>query len=213
MPGARQVDDVRMSAEGRQSEGRHDGTRDAEPEDSRTSERTSLFSARSAGAGLDAERLLLRHRTPRPARVKPTTTTTEASKPACPLTGLPTSGATVPQRPAMAVKVDNYPDGRPQAGLDKADIVFEEPVEGGITRYAAVFQCQDVGLIGPVRSARNIDIGILGQLGNPLIAHVGGINPVLANLNASPIVNVDLGFLAGIMIHPAGQVAPDSDYT
>ena len=93
----------------------------------------------------------------------------------------------------MAVKIDNYPDGRPQAGLDKADIVFEEPVEGGITRYAAVFQCQNVALIGPVRSARNIDIGILGQLGNPLEAHVGGINPVLANIDASPIVNVDLG--------------------
>ena len=79
--------------------------------------------------------------------------------------------------------------------MDKADIVFEEPVEGGITRYAAVFQCQDVALVGPVRSARNIDIGILGQLGTPLEVHVGGINPVLANLNASPIVNVDLGNL------------------
>ena len=68
----------------------------------------------------------------------------------------------------MAVKIDNYPAGRPQSGLDKADIIFEEPVEGGITRYAAVFQCQDAPLIGPVRSARNIDIGILGQLGQPV---------------------------------------------
>ena len=42
----------------------------------------------------------------------------------------------------MAVKIDNYPAGRPQSGLDKADIIFEEPVEGGITRFAAVFQCQ-----------------------------------------------------------------------
>src|SRR5579864_967344 len=126
-------------------------------------------------------------------KVKPTTTTTAAPKPTCPLNGLPAPNATVPQRPAMAVKIDNYPNGRPQAGLDKADIVFEEPVEGGITRYAAVFQCQDAALIGPARSARNIDIGILGQLGSPLLAHVGGINPVLANINASPIVNVDLG--------------------
>jgi hypothetical protein len=70
-----------------------------------------------------------------------------------------------------------------------------------------------VALVGPVRSARNIDIGILGQLGTPLEVHVGGINPVLANLSASPIVNVDLGFLGSIMIHPPGQVAPDSDYT
>ena len=113
----------------------------------------------------------------------------------------------------MAVKIDNYPAGRPQSGLDKADIIFEEPVEGGITRFAAVFQCQDAALIGPVRSARNIDIGILGQLGNPLLAHVGGINPVIANINASPIVNVDIGSSQSLMIHPAGHVAPDSDYT
>jgi Protein of unknown function (DUF3048) N-terminal domain/Protein of unknown function (DUF3048) C-terminal domain len=148
------------------------------------------------------------------AKPKPTTTTAPAAPaPACPLTGLPAPGGAVPQRPAMAVKIDNYPAGRPQSGLDKADIVFEEPVEGGITRYAAVFQCQDVALVGPVRSARNIDIGILGQLGNPLEAHVGGINPVLANINASPIVNVDLGASNSLMIHPPGKVAPDSDYT
>ena len=144
---------------------------------------------------------------------KPTTTTTTAPAPPCPLTGEPAPGGAVPQRPAMAVKIDNYPAGRPQSGLDKADIIFEEPVEGGITRFAAVFQCQNVALIGPVRSARNIDIGILGQLGNPLIAHVGGIDPVLANIDASPIVNVDIGASNSLMIHPPGKVPPDADYT
>jgi hypothetical protein len=142
-----------------------------------------------------------------------TTTTTTAPPPTCPLTGAAAPMGGVPQRPAMAVKIDNYPDGRPQSGLDKADVVFEEPVEGGITRFAAVFQCNDAGLIGPVRSARNIDIGILGQLGNPLLAHVGGINPVLANIDASPLVNVDLGASDALMIHPAGRVSPDADFT
>ncbi len=150
-----------------------------------------------------------------PPTTKPTTTTTttDAPAPACPLTGVPAPGGAVPQRPAMAVKIDNYPAGRPQAGLDQADIVFEEPVEGGITRYAAVFQCQNAALIGPARSARNIDIGILGQLGNPLEAHVGGIDPVIANIDASPIVNVDLGSSDSLMIHPAGRVSPDADFT
>jgi hypothetical protein len=148
-----------------------------------------------------------------PPKPKPTTTTTKAPGPVCPLTGVPAPGGSVPQRPAMAVKIDNYPSGRPQSGLNQADIVFEEPVEGGITRYAAVFQCQNVALIGPVRSARNIDIGILGQLGNPLLAHVGGIDPVIANIDASPIVNVDIGNSESLMIHPAGHVPPDSDYT
>ncbi len=164
-----------------------------------------LLSACSSGAHTDAA-------PPKP-KPKPTTTTTSAPPPVCPLTGVPAPGGSIPQRPAMAVKIDNYPSGRPQSGLDKADIVFEEPVEGGITRYAAVFQCQDAALIGPVRSARNIDIGILGQLGNPLEAHVGGINPVIANINASPIVNVDLGDNGALMIHPPGTVAPDSTYT
>ena len=139
------------------------------------------------------------------------TTTTAAPKPTCPLNGLATPA--VPQQPAMAVKIDNYPAARPQSGLNQADIIFEEPVEGGITRYAAVFQCQNVALIGPVRSARNIDIGILGQLGNPLEAHVGGINPVIANIDASPIVNVDLGASDSLMIHPPGRASPDADFT
>ncbi len=165
-----------------------------------------LLSACSSGAHTDAA-------PPKP-KAKPTTTTTTTAPPQlCPLTGEPAPGGTVPQRPAMAVKIDNYPAGRPQSGMDKADIVFEEPVEGGITRYAAVFQCQDAALIGPVRSARNIDIGILGQFGNPLEAHVGGINPVIANINASPVVNVDIGNNGALMIHPPGHVPPDSDYT
>jgi hypothetical protein len=152
------------------------------------------------------------------AAARTTTTSTTAAPPAaptCPLTGTPVpGGGAVPQRPALAVKVDNYPDARPQSGLDKADIVFEEPVEGGITRYAAVFQCQEAtGLVGPVRSARNIDIGILGQLGTPLEVHVGGINPVLANIDASPIVNVDLGDNGSIITNPAGREAPYDTYS
>jgi hypothetical protein len=113
----------------------------------------------------------------------------------------------------MAVKVDNYPAARPQSGLEKADVVFEQPVEGGITRYVAVFQCSDASLIGPVRSARNIDVGILGQFGRPLLAHVGGIDPVIRNIVASPIVNVDLGQSRSLVIQHAGRVAPYATYT
>jgi hypothetical protein len=142
------------------------------------------------------------------------TTTTAPAAPTCPLTGQPVpGGGAIPQRPALGVKVDNYPDARPQSGLDKADVIFEEPVEGGITRYVAVFQCQDAPLVGPVRSARNIDIGILGQLGSPLEVHVGGIDPVLANLNASPIVNADLGDYGSIITNPPGRYAPYDTYS
>jgi hypothetical protein len=143
-----------------------------------------------------------------------TTTTTAVPVATCPLTGsaVPGGGA-VPQRTALAVKVDNYPDARPQSGLDRADVIFEEPVEGGITRYAVVFQCQDAPIVGPVRSARNIDIGILGELGTPIEAHVGGIDPVLANIDASPVVNLDLGQNGNIESHPAGREAPYDTYS
>ena len=148
-----------------------------------------------------------------------TTTTAKAAAAAdtttalCPLTGAPVpGGGPVPARTALAVKVDNYPDARPQSGLDKADIIFEEPVEGGITRYVAVFQCQGAPLVGPIRSARNIDIGILGQLGSPIIAHVGGITPVLENIENSPLVNLDVGAYSSVAQHPAGRVAPYDTY-
>ena len=77
--------------------------------------------------------------------------------PICPLTGLRATGDAVPARPALAVKIENSPLARPQAGLNDADIVYEEPVEGGITRFIALYQCADVDRLGPVRSARTTD--------------------------------------------------------
>ena len=75
-----------------------------------------------------------------------------AKPPTCPLTGVAPHHA-VPDRPALAIKVENLPEARPQAGLERADIVYEEPVEGGITRFIVVYQCQDSKRIGPVRSS------------------------------------------------------------
>jgi len=140
-------------------------------------------------------------------------TATAAHGPDCPLTGLPAPGGAVPQRSALAVKVDNYPTARPQSGLTAADIVFEEPVEGRITRYVAVFQCHGTSTVGPIRSARNIDIGILGQLGHPLLVHVGGIAPVLADIHASPLDDFELWDYTSIIQHPVGRVAPYDTYT
>src|SRR5258707_6884131 len=78
--------------------------------------------------------------------------------PIAPLTGLVVArGSPLLMRPALAVKIENTPDARPQSGLEKADIVVEEQVEGGITRFIAIFQSQDARVIGPVRSARPED--------------------------------------------------------
>lgn len=72
----------------------------------------------------------------------------------CPLTGQEAPDGVDLRRPAIAVKVENPPEARPQSGLEHADVVVEERVEGGITRFLAVFHCDDAGRVGPIRSAR-----------------------------------------------------------
>jgi hypothetical protein len=125
-------------------------------------------------------------------------TTTTTVKPAhhqavCPLTGERPPSGHVPQRPALAVKVENLPAARPQWGLDKADIVFEEPVEGGITRFIAVYQCQDASRIEPVRSGRFVDVQILEPLGKVLFAYSGAIQPVIDQIDSSGSLLEDVG--------------------
>jgi hypothetical protein len=95
------------------------------------------------------------------------------------LTGkLPAHGS-APDRPALAIKVENLPEARPQAGLDKADIVYEEPVEGGITRFIVIFYCQGAARVGPVRSARLTDPPILLQFGqHTLLGYAGAAGKV-----------------------------------
>jgi hypothetical protein len=112
--------------------------------------------------------------------------------PRCPLTGLEPPGGQVPKRAALAVKVENLPQARPQWGLDKADIVFEEPVEGGITRFIAVFQCQSADRVEPVRSARLVDPKILEPLGRMLIAYSGAIQPAIGEIDSKTSLLSDL---------------------
>lgn len=77
----------------------------------------------------------------------------------------------------LGVMVENHTDSRPQAGLYAADTIYEAVAEGGITRFLAVFYCQDAGRVGPVRSARTYFIDMMSEYGNyPLYAHVGGAN-------------------------------------
>lgn len=86
-------------------------------------------------------------------------------EPVCPLTGAPAPGGKIPDRAALAVKVENLPETRPQYGLSTADLVYEEPVEGGITRFIVIYHCEDAPRIEPVRSARTTDPQVLVQLG------------------------------------------------
>ncbi len=90
-----------------------------------------------------------------------------------PLTGQP--GMTA-DHPALAVKVENSEEARPQVGLDAADLVFEELVEGGITRYVAIFHSTMPPLVLPVRSIRPMDGPIACWTGG-LMVYSGGQAP------------------------------------
>lgn len=94
-----------------------------------------------------------------------------------PLTGQP--GAS-PDRPAAVVKIDNGPAAAPQTGLNAADVVVEEEVEGGVTRFAAVFHSTP-SIVGPVRSGRSTDVALLGGLGRPLFLY-SGANEVMQGI-------------------------------
>jgi hypothetical protein len=75
--------------------------------------------------------------------------------------------------PSLAAKIDNHPDARPQQGLEHTDIVFEELVEGGLTRYVAVWHSDVPAEIGPIRSIRPMDPDIISPLGG-IVAYSGG---------------------------------------
>jgi hypothetical protein len=88
-----------------------------------------------------------------------------------PLTGVEVEA--VPARPALAVKIENSVAARPQSGLNAADVVWEQVVEGGITRFVAVFHSTLPPDIGPIRSVRPMDAAITGPL-KGLFAFSGG---------------------------------------
>jgi hypothetical protein len=113
------------------------------------------------------------------------------------------------QHRPLGVMIENHEDARPQSGISSADVVYEAVAEGAITRFLAVFYCQDPGVIGPVRSARTYFVDFISEYGDfPLYAHVGGANTpgpadALGQINdydwfmyndINEISNGDLGF-------------------
>jgi len=88
--------------------------------------------------------------------------------------------------PVLAVKIDDTNAAHPQIGLEDAEIVYIEQVEGGLTRLAAIFSTVIPQRVGPVRSARISDIDILSQFGRVAFAYSGAqrkLLPVIAAAN------------------------------
>lgn len=136
---------------------------------------------------------------------KETTTTLPPKLPA-PLTGEEVDRA-VAERPAVAVKVDNTKSGRPQAGLDQADVIFEERVEGGVTRLVAIFQSKDADLVGPLRSIRPTDPTLIWPFGG-VFAFSDGVPQVVGLMKDIPVRAVYEMQGAGPFTYPSGRKRP-----
>ena len=87
--------------------------------------------------------------------------------------------------PILSVKIDDTSLARPQIGLEEADVVYIEQVEGGLTRLAAIFSSSIPQRIGPIRSARISDIDILAQYGKVVFAFSGAQRAMLTTISNS----------------------------
>ncbi len=76
-----------------------------------------------------------------------------------PLTGLPPASPELLERRPIASKITLFPRyvRTINSGLSLADVVFEYYIEGGLTRFIAVFYGNNAKRIGPVRSGRFFD--------------------------------------------------------
>jgi hypothetical protein len=113
--------------------------------------------------------------------------------------------------PVLAVKIDNIVVARPQTGLQSADLVYVIPVEGGLTRFMAVFSSHFPSVIGPVRSARQSDLDLLRQFGKPAFAWSGATPHLVPFIERSPIFDLYANLVGGYYRSP-NRVAPYNLY-
>jgi hypothetical protein len=92
-----------------------------------------------------------------------------------------------PDGPVYAVKIDNTAKAHPQAGLSKADVVYVEQVEGGVTRLAAIYSSRYPKYVGPVRSARITDVDLFRQYGTVGLFYSGSQDRLADNLQAADL--------------------------
>jgi hypothetical protein len=150
--------------------------------------------------------------TSRPGKAGPETTSSSLPLVA-PLTGLPAESASVFSRPAIDMKIDDDYAAKPQSGVNQADVVYEEVVEGGITRWLAVFQSHAPSVVGPVRSVRQTDADLVAPLGG-LFAYSGGIPAFVSDVMATGVhdVGATVGDPGAYSRDPS-RLAPDNLYT
>lgn len=117
------------------------------------------------------------------------------------------SGREGPNGPILVVKIDDTTMAHPQVGLEKADLIYIEQVEGGLTRLAALFSSHIPQRVGPVRSARISDIELLEQYGKVGFAYSGAQRKLLPVIAGANLVNL------GAQSQPSSIYTTDPDRT
>ncbi|MFI7007833.1 DUF3048 domain-containing protein [Streptomyces sp. NPDC050145] len=112
----------------------------------------------------------------------------------------------------LAVKIDNVGAARPQTGIENADVVYAERVEGGLSRLMAVYGTRVPGVVGPVRSARETDLELLGQFSRPTLAFSGAQRALLPEIAAAPLRAVTPDSAGGAFSRGADRPAPHNLY-
>jgi hypothetical protein len=157
------------------------------------------------------------HRVDQGEAPAPTTTstteppTTVVTGPVAPLTGLIDPSGAVATRCAVTVKIGNTPEAHPQDGVELADVVVEEEVEGGITRLAAIYHSQAPDRVGPVRSVRPIDPSIAWPL-RGVFVFSGGNAFEVGSLVGAPLTKVDETAAGPMMSRDPARRAPHNLY-
>jgi hypothetical protein len=112
----------------------------------------------------------------------------------------------------VAVMIDNHINARPQTGLSHAGLVYEAEVEGGITRYMAVFDSwEDIKTVGPIRSARPYFVDWAAEL-SALYAHVGGSPDGLTRIARANILDLNEIYKGAYFFRDQTQSAPHNAY-
>ncbi|WP_406471517.1 DUF3048 domain-containing protein [Streptomyces sp. NBC_01615] len=112
----------------------------------------------------------------------------------------------------LAVKIDNVRAARPQTGLDAADVVYAEQVEGGLSRLMAVYASKFPKVIGPVRSARESDLELLRQFDEPTLAFSGAQHKLLPLIGKAPLHARTPGKVSGAFYRGTDKPAPHNLY-
>ncbi|MFE1294284.1 DUF3048 domain-containing protein [Streptomyces sp. NPDC058731] len=122
--------------------------------------------------------------------------------------GSSTGRPTAARNPVIAVKIDNSAAARPQTGINAADVVYVEQVEGGLSRLMAVYATTLPSAVGPVRSARESDLELLRQFDRPTLAFSGAQSKLLPLIRRAPLRAETPGRTRGAFERGAGRPAP-----